>query len=85
MKQYQKGDLEYRSNGHYLVEGIEFMSVWTYKNSRGLANNLTSINGREAIELSSFCSKLISTKPDFGGFDNIYAYQVNELDTFYNR
>ncbi len=83
MKQYQKGDLEYRSNSHYVVDGVDFMSVWTYKNKTGLTNNTTFTNGREAIELSSYCSTIISTKPDLGVFDNIYAYPVTELETYY--
>jgi hypothetical protein len=40
MKQYQKGDLEYRSNGHYVVDGIEYMSIWAYKIKNKTLTNL---------------------------------------------
>ena len=84
MKQFKKGDLEYRSNGYYVVEGIDYMSIWTYKIKHNILSNSKELNGQDAIELSSICSSIISTFPDFGGYDNIYAYPVKELETFYN-
>jgi hypothetical protein len=31
MSKFKKGDSEYISNGHYSIEGTEYMSIWTFK------------------------------------------------------
>lgn len=32
MAQYSKESSEYISNGHYRINGVDYMSVWTFKN-----------------------------------------------------
>ena len=85
MKQYSKEDPEYRGNGHYVIDGIEYMSIWTYKKKKGMMNNSNSINGAEAIELTSNGVSSKRSKPDFGGFDNIYLYPYTDLNNFYKK
>lgn len=83
MKQYSKEDQEYISNGHYLIDGVEYMSIWTYKNKKSVGENSTQMNASEARTLASMGLKCISTKPDFGNFSQIYIYRVEDLDGYY--
>jgi hypothetical protein len=85
MKQFCKEDPEYRGNGHYVIEGIEYMSVWTFKNKFFMGINTTKQNGEDAISLSSLGVKTQRSKPDFGNFDNIYIYPVSDLNNFYQK
>ncbi len=85
MKQFSKEDLEYRGNGHYEIEGVEYMSIWTFKKQNFLGNNSNGANGSEGIQLTANGVANQRTKPDFGGFDNIYVYPVEELRKFYNN
>ena len=83
MKQYSKFDPEYRGNGHYVIEGIEYMSIWTYKNKTGKGINTTSTNAQEARELASQGTHYLTSKPDFGNFDQILIYPLEVLNSFY--
>ncbi len=85
MAQFSKESPEYISNGHYRINGGEFMSVWTFKNkNRGATSpNTTPINGQEGKELAQQCSEVYSSKPDFGGFDEILLFPINELREYY--
>ncbi len=85
MKKYSKEDPEYRGNGHYVIDGVEFMSIWTYKRFKNLSGNTTSQNGDEAIKLSNLGIKAIATTPDIGNFDKIYVYPTSDLNNFYNN
>ncbi len=85
MKQFSQNDPEYKGNGHYIIDGIEYMSIWTYKKKKGHSNNSNSVNGEEGIQLTANGVETKRTKPDFGGFDNIYVYPVEELNKFYNH
>ena len=83
MKQYSKEDREYISNGHYLIDGVEYMSIWTYKKIKGVGENSTQMNASEARTFSSMGLSCISTKPDFGNFAQIYIYKKEDLDNYY--
>ena len=85
MKQYSKTDQEYRGNGHYEIDGVEYMSIWTYKNKNNVGVNTNQANGSDAISLGSAGITAVRTKPDFGNFDNIYVYPVMDLDGFYKK
>ena len=84
MKQYTKNDPEYRDNGYYVIEGAEYMSIWTYKNRKRVGVNTTAVNGQEARALASNGTPYLTSKPDFGNFDQILIYPVEELNNFYN-
>jgi hypothetical protein len=61
MTDFSKDSLEYSSNGYYRMKGIDFMSVWTFKNNHiGTSENFTPINGAESNELVQKCSKINS-------------------------
>lgn len=85
MKQFSKNDPEYRGNGHYVIDGIEYMSIWTYKNKFSTGINTTKQNGAEAVELSNLNIDIRRSKPDFGNFDTIYMYPVSDLHSFYKK
>jgi hypothetical protein len=73
---------EYISNGHYNVEGNDWMSIWTYKGKNGITPNSTSTNGSDGLEMYAKYES-IESKPDFGGFSKIYIFKVSDLDQFY--
>ena len=80
MANYSKNSPEYRDNGHYVIDGEDFMSVWTFKNNHSYtSSNNTTINGNEGKQLAQQCSKVYSSKPDFGGFNEILIFPVIEL------
>ena len=80
---FKKGDQEYINNGHYKIEGEEFMSVWTFKNAHGITPNSNSANGADGADLRSRFGGYES-KPDFGNFDMVYLFSVKELKSFYS-
>lgn len=75
---------EYIDNGHYRVDDIEFMSIWTFKNKNFLSNNTTEVNGEDALRLRNIEGIIIHTcEPDFGNFEIINIYPIDELRRFY--
>jgi len=86
MKQFKKGDQEYNENGYYTIEGIDYMSIWTYKNKNNFdkSKNSNSINGNEAIEMLNEGIHFYNSKPDFGGFSEIKIFPVSDLRGFYS-
>ena len=74
---------EYIENGYYVIEGVSYMSIWTFKNKNFLPNNYTKINGEEGKLLIANGVKYYPSIPDFGDFDEIFIYPVDELNKFY--
>lgn len=86
MTDFDKNSPEYISNGHYKVNGTDFMSVWTYKKKfNPSSENKTHINGPEGQKLAQICSEVYSTTPDFGGFNEILIFPLSELKEFYSK
>jgi hypothetical protein len=83
MGQFDKNSEEYISNGHYRINGVDFMSVWTFKKKHGIEPNNNSANGSEGQELNKLGFNIHSSTPDFGGFSTIYIYPVEELEKYY--
>ena len=81
MEKYSKDSPEYIANGHYCIDGIEYMSVWTFKNKHNLPQK--SLNPNEGKELSAKSTGKKGSKPDFGSFDFIYIYPVSDLEDYY--
>ena len=67
MKQYSQEDSEYISNGHYEINGVEYMSIWTYKNKKHIGDNSTQTNASEA---RIFASKGFSNKTNQVSIEN---------------
>jgi hypothetical protein len=78
---YSKDSPEYLGNGHYKINGVEFMSVWTFKNKHNLPQK--SQNPNEGKELSMQVQNKKASKPDFGLFKQIYIYPVSDLEDYY--
>jgi hypothetical protein len=86
MPKFNQKSPEYISNGHYRINGQEFMSVWTYKNKIGAPTaNTTPINGEEGKQLAQRCSIVHSSEPDFGAYKEILIFPVEEMRTFYGN
>lgn len=83
MKVFKKGDSEYISNGHYKIDGEDFMSIWKYKKINNIFSS-NSQNGADGIELFNQGVKFFESEPDFGYFDKVLIYPVADLDRFYN-
>lgn len=83
MGNYSKNSSEYIANGHYNIEGVEYMSIWTFKNRHNIKPNDWNSNGEEGQELIDSGVKIHSSKPDFGKFDTIYIYTIKDLEEFY--
>lgn len=80
---YSKDSPEYLGNGHYKINGVEFMSVWTFKNKHNLPQNTKIQNSNEGKELSMKVQNKKIIKPDFGLFEQIYIYPVSDLEEYY--
>lgn len=85
MSKFKKGDKEYISNGHYLIENIYYMSIWTFKKQNGIEPNYDAVNGPEGIQLFDLGIKSYNSKPDFGNYDSVLIYPVDELKSFYKK
>lgn len=81
MELYSKDSPEYLNNGHYKIDGVDYMSVWTFKNTHNLPQR--SQNPNEGKELSEKCQNKKGSKPDFGSFNFIYIYPVSDLEDYY--
>ena len=98
MKQFKKGDSEYNKNGYYTIDGIDYMSIGTFKRSytrignggksisRFALTNINEINRKESIKLSSLGINSYNSEPDlgdFGDFLEIKIFPVEDLKRFY--
>jgi len=79
-----KNSSEYISNGHYKVDGEDFMSIWTYKNKKRIEPNDTKTNGSDGLIMYDAYAS-IESKPDFGYFDKIYIFRVQDLDIHFEN
>ena len=81
MVNFSKDSPEYVANGHYKINGQDFMSVWTFKNTYNMS--MKKLNPNEGKELASKIESKHKTQPDFGSFEYIYVYPVSELEDYY--
>jgi hypothetical protein len=77
-----KESSEYRSNGHYVINGENWMSVWTYKKNNGIEPMDSASNSAQGKEMHA-SYEAIASKPDFGNYDKIYLYNDSDLNTYY--
>ena len=78
-----KDSSEYRSNGHYQVDGEDWMSIWTYKKKNGLDFKDSDQNKSDGLNMTSKYES-IASKPDVGPFDEINIFKVADLTTYLN-
>ncbi|MBX3164458.1 MAG: hypothetical protein KF900_08255 [Bacteroidetes bacterium] len=83
MKKFSKDSSEYIENGHYKINEVDFMSVWTFKNKYGIKPNDNTNNGTQGKELIQRGIEYHASTPDFGGFEEIYIYPVEALKNYY--
>ncbi len=86
MTDFSKDSQEYISNGHYEIDGTQFMSVYTFKKKnkmKAVNSKMEKVNPNEGMELAAKCQIKYKTKPDFGHFDFIWVYPVTELEDYY--
>lgn len=85
MAHFDKNSNEYIDNGHYNISNKEFMSIWTFKKNNRLTPNDNKINGSEGLELLSKGVANHTTTPDFGNFDKIFIYPVEDLEMYFQN
>jgi hypothetical protein len=86
METFNKNSPGYLGNGRYRLDGREWMFVWTYKKKFGATTeNSNDTNGREGKQLIADGIPYHKSKPDFGGFSEIFIYPVEVLKQFYSE
>ena len=84
MTHYSKNDSEYRNNGHYQINDIDFMSIWTFKNKHNIQPNTNASNGEDAQALMAKGGIFHTSSPDFGNqFAKIYIFTVTSLNNYF--
>ena len=83
MAHFDKTSSEYKDNGQYEIDGVEYMSIWAFKKRHNISPNDKDSNGSEGRELTSKCKDIHSSSPDFGGFNKIFLYKVSDLEDYY--
>lgn len=83
---FKEGDDERVGNGHYHIKGVEYMSIWTFKNKEKIRRNLTAVNGNEALKIAEKYKgvKIYNCKPEIGSFKAIKIYPIEVLKDFYS-
>lgn len=77
---YNSKSEEYVENGLYIINGIKFYSIWTFKNKFNISNNS---NHQNKIDASNIPGNFHQSEPDFGPFFTIKLFPISELDKYY--
>lgn len=80
---FSKNSKEYISNGHYLIDGIEYYSIWTFKRKCGIERNSNDSNSVDSINLLSKNVKCKQSIPDIGNFDEVKLFSKVDLFNYY--
>jgi len=81
---FDKESAEYLDNGHYKIDGVEYMSVWAFKKTFDLQPyNDHKLNGSEGMEMTKKYTDMHTSTPDFGGWSKIYLFKVTDLKDHY--
>ena len=83
MAHFDKTSSEYKDNGHYEIDGVEYMSIWAFKKKHDLEPNKRELNGKEGRELTAKCKNIHTSSPDFGADSKIFLYSLNDLEKYY--
>jgi hypothetical protein len=83
MAQFDKNSDGYLGNGHYNINGKEYMSIWTFKNKYGIEPNNSKVNDADGQELIFGGTEYFESIPDFGNSSLVYIYPLEELEYHY--
>jgi hypothetical protein len=87
MAHFDKTSSEYKDNGHYEINGTEFMSIWTFKKTHKILdpdrNKQRELNKNESLDIKAKYSSDHTTTPDFGEYNKINLYKVTDLEEYY--
>lgn len=83
MAHFDNNSPEYIDNGHYKINGIDYMSIWTFKRIHHIEPNNKELNGTDGQNLISNDIETHTSTPDFGNFDKIFIYPIHVLKNFY--
>lgn len=80
---YKKGDEEYSSNGHYIIDEVDWMTIDAFKQTFGInERNNPKANDEEGMVIYKRYESLPS-KPDKGKIAEVYLYRTDDLAEFY--
>ncbi|RUQ13070.1 hypothetical protein [Aeromonas hydrophila] len=83
---YRRGMIERQDNGVYLVNGVMWYSVWSFKKKFGIMPNTNEANLLDAINLSRvFNDEHILIEPEVGEFRTVKGFMEAHLRQYYQR
>jgi hypothetical protein len=78
-------DKTFLGEGHYRDnEGVEFMSVWTYKKKNFINPNNTEANGQVALQMQGF-NRFKGPYSKSPNYREGWMYDTRELKEFYSK
>ena len=78
--------IERQDNGVYLIDGVMWYSVWSFKKALGIKLNNNELNLEDAIHLSRrFNDEHILIEPEVGDFRTVKGFKEDHLKEYYNR
>ncbi|HEH9411625.1 TPA: hypothetical protein SIA28_000168 [Aeromonas salmonicida] len=82
--EYQIGMPERQSNGVYLIGGVMWYSVWSFKKEHGIIPNNNDANLFDAISISKiFNDDHITVIPEIGEYRTVKGFREKDLKEFY--
>ncbi|MFM1662271.1 hypothetical protein [Aeromonas salmonicida] len=82
--EYQIGMLERQSNGVYLIGGVMWYSVWSFKKKHEIIPNNNDANLFDAIIISKiFNDDHITIIPEIGEYRAVKGFREKDLKEFY--
>lgn len=78
-------DKTFISEGHYKDnEGVEFMSIWTFKKKNFINPNTTEANGQDALQMQDF-NRFRGPYNQSPNFKEGWMYDTRQLNEFYSK
>jgi len=82
--EYQKGMPERQSNGVYLIGGVMWYSVWSFKKEHGIIPNNNDVNLLDAISISKiFNDDHITIIPEIGEYRTVKGFREQNLREYF--
>lgn len=84
MAHFDNRSPEYKDNGHYVINNIDFMSLWRFKENHGLSStNDNQINAEDGIKIGGAehtCEVELKSK-----FETVNIYPLEVLKSYYGK
>jgi hypothetical protein len=74
---------EYQENGHYLIDGVDYMSLWAYKGN--FEKNIFTDKNSETAGILKKRYLFEISKPDLGKMNQVLIFRLENLEKHYNK